>query len=339
MKLLSIVVPCYNSAEYMGHCIETLLAGGEEVELILVDDGSTKDDTAMIADRYAHQYPGIIRTVHQENKGHGGAVNTGLSKATGLYFKVVDSDDWVNQKAYVTVMDKLREFGGENPMIDMLITNFVYEKAGKTKQQSMRYQKQLPQNRVFGWNDTKSFGMGKYILMHSVIYRRELLLECNLILPEHTFYVDNIFVYQPLPFVKRMYYLDVDFYRYYIGRADQSVSTAMMIERIDQQIRVNFEMVRILERNYPKKGNLCTYMLNYLNMITLISSIYLIKSGTKANLRKKKNLWKVIYHLSPHIHQELSNSLFGVVLHLPERVAKFLILIGYWIANKIYGFN
>ena len=52
MKLLSIAVPCYNSEGYMRNCIESLLPGGEEVEIIIVDDGSTKDRTAEIADEY-----------------------------------------------------------------------------------------------------------------------------------------------------------------------------------------------------------------------------------------------------------------------------------------------
>ena len=92
MKLLSIAIPCYNSQDYMESCIESLLVGGEEVEILIVDDGSS-DRTAEIADDYARKYPTIVKAIHQENKGHGGAVNTGLAHATGLYFKVVDSDD------------------------------------------------------------------------------------------------------------------------------------------------------------------------------------------------------------------------------------------------------
>lgn len=95
MKLLSVTVPCFNSQDYMRHCIETLLPGGEEVEILIVDDGS-QDGTAAIADEFQEKYPGIVRAIHQENAGHGGAVMKGLSQATGLYFKVVDSDDWVD---------------------------------------------------------------------------------------------------------------------------------------------------------------------------------------------------------------------------------------------------
>ena len=68
------------------------------MEILIVDDGS-KDDTAKIADEYAAKYPEIVKAIHQENGGHGEAVNTGLKNATGLYFKVVDSDDWVNKDA------------------------------------------------------------------------------------------------------------------------------------------------------------------------------------------------------------------------------------------------
>ena len=99
MKTITFAVPCYNSAAYMDHCVETLLACGEDIEILLVDDGSTKDDTAAICDRWQNEHPDIVRAIHQPNKGHGGAVNTGLAHATGFYFKVVDSDDWLDPAA------------------------------------------------------------------------------------------------------------------------------------------------------------------------------------------------------------------------------------------------
>ena len=169
MKLLTVAIPCYNSESYMEHCINTLLTGGEEVEIIIVDDGSAKDRTGEIADRYAREYPTICRAIHQENGGHGEAVNTGLKNATGIFFKVVDSDDWVNEEAYVQVLDTLRRFvyGGET--LDMLVTNFVYEKEGARRKKVMKYHTAFPKDKVFGWNDVKFLMTGQYILMHSVI--------------------------------------------------------------------------------------------------------------------------------------------------------------------------
>ena len=100
MKILTVAIPCYNSAEYMRNCIESLLPGGEEVEIIIVDDGSQKDNTLEIAREYEAKYPNICRAIHQENGGHGEAVNTGLKNANGVFFKVVDSDDWVESDMY-----------------------------------------------------------------------------------------------------------------------------------------------------------------------------------------------------------------------------------------------
>ena len=103
----------------MEKCIDSLLPGGEDVEIIIVDDGS-KDRTAEIADRYEREYPTICRAIHQENGGHGEAVNAGIRNATGLYFKVVDSDDWVDQEAYMQILNKLRELAGQQSSLPHL---------------------------------------------------------------------------------------------------------------------------------------------------------------------------------------------------------------------------
>ena len=91
------------------------------MEIIIIDDGS-KDKTGEIADAYQKQYPDLVKVIHKENGGHGSAVNTGIANATGLYFKVVDSDDWVKQDAYFKILDTLRELAGGGQALDMLIS-------------------------------------------------------------------------------------------------------------------------------------------------------------------------------------------------------------------------
>ena len=339
MKLLSIAVPCYNSAAYMRHCIDTLLTGGDQVEILIVDDGSTKDDTAAIADEYEARYPGICRAIHQENAGHGGAVNAGLKAATGIYFKVVDSDDWVNEEAYREVLETLTRFVYGDETLDMLVTNFVYEKQGAKRKKVMNYRTALPQNEVIGWDKVKLFMVGQYILMHSVIYRTELLRQCGLHLPEHTFYVDNIFVYQPLPHVKTLYYLNVNFYRYFIGRSDQSVNEAVMIGRIDQQIRVTKQMIDCYDVTRLSEPKLKHYMVRYLEIMMTVSSILAIRSEDTENLKKKAELWQYVKQQNIKLYLRLRWGFLGQGVNLPGKSGRKVSSACYKIAQKFYGFN
>ena len=275
----------------MRNCIESILPGGEEVEIIIVDDGSKKDNTLEIAKEYEEKYPGICKAVHQENGGHGEAVNTGLRNANGLYFKVVDSDDWLDSKVLLEVLERIRNLTLSGESIDMLVANFIYDKVGQENKKVMSYANAFPEDKVFGWAEMKNFHLGQYILMHSVIYRTKMLKDCGLQLPKHTFYVDNLFVYEPLPHVKKIYYLNQNLYHYYIGREDQSVNETVMISRLDQQYRVNRLMIDCCDvlKVQPKK--LRKYMILYLEIITTVSSVLAIKSGTEENLQRKKELW------------------------------------------------
>lgn len=338
MKLLSVAVPCYNSQEYMKNCIDSLLEGQDLVEIIIVDDGS-KDNTAAIADEYAAKYPDIVKAVHQENGGHGEAVNTGLRNATGLYFKVVDSDDWVNKEAYLAILDKLREITGGPQTLDMMISNFVYEKQGAKRKKVMRYKSYMPENKIFTWKEMGRMPVGKYILMHSVIYRTGLLRDCELELPKHTFYVDNLFVYQPLPHVQTMYYMDVNFYRYFIGREDQSVHEDVMIRRIDQQLFVNRIMIDTIAGAKNIEKNIRRYMLRYLDIIMAVSSIMLIRSGTEENLNKKKDLWKYLKNADIRIYRKLYMGILGRGVNLPGGSGRKIAVEIYKVVQKLYGFN
>ena len=340
-KLITFAVPCYNSAAYMDHCVQTLLTAGEDIEIILVDDGSTKDDTPAICDRYAAQYPDVVRAIHQENGGHGEGVNQGIRHAAGLYYKVVDSDDWLDEGALGRVMDKLREFAAAERPVDLFIANYVYEHVEDNTQKVMRYTNVFPQDRVFTWSDIGRFRPSQYLLMHSVIYRTQMLRDCGLELPKHTFYVDNIFVYQPLPAVKSVYYMDVDLYRYFIGRADQSVNEKVMVTRVDQQVRVTKLMMdshdlKALAHTQPK---LARYMTSYLSMMMTISSIFLIIDGSPAALGKKTELWESLRAHSPELYHKLKYRSLSFVGNIPGYQGRKLSVKLYRLARKFYKFN
>ena len=219
------------------------------------------------------------------------------------------------------------------------MSNFVYEKEGAKRKKVMSYHTAFPKDKVFGWSDVKFFMKGQYILMHSVIYRTALLLQCGLQLPKHTFYVDNIFVYQPLPHVKHMYYLDVNFYRYYIGREDQSVNEKVMIGRIDQQLLVTKLMLGYYDVTKIANRKLRHYMVQYLEIMMTISSVLAIKSGTDENLEKKKELWQYLKKQNLPLYLRLRTGFLGQGCNLPGKGGRKLLIAGYKITQKFYGFN
>ena len=332
-------MPCYNSAAYMERCINSLLPCGNDAEVIIVNDGST-DDTGRIADNYAAQYPNIVRVIHQENGGHGAAVNAGIKDASGLYFKVVDSDDWVDGPGIIEVLQTLKTLVSRNSAPDMLVCNYIYEKLLEGTRHVINYSNVFPRNQVFGWDDMKRFPPWKYLLMHSLIYRTHLLHECGLKLPKHTFYVDNIFVYQPLPSVKTIYYLDVDLYHYFIGREDQSVNERVMLKRIDQQLLVTRIMIschRLPGSISSKK--LSRYMLSYLAMMLIICTVFLRISGTKEDHRKEKELWAFQASCDNGLNRHASIRFLRMVSNLPGNSGNKITVRLYNIARKVYKFN
>ena len=322
----------------MSRAIESILTGKEEIEIIIVNDGST-DRTSEIAHEYRKQYPDIIRVIDKENGGHGDAVNAGLDSARGKYFKVVDSDDWVDEEALHQILTLFRNLEEEDNQIDMLVSNYVYEKVGANHKKCIHYRNALPQDEVFRWDDMGHFHLDQYILMHSVIYRTNMLKLSQLKLPKHTFYVDNIYVYYPLPHVRKIYYLDVDFYRYFIGRDDQSVNERNMIARVDQQIFVTKEMIDMYDLRKITSKKLRQYMVNHLAIMMTVSSILLIRSKTRENLEKKRELWTYLKKRDFKTFFKIRYGILGQTMNIPGRSGRKISSLAYSVARRIVGFN
>lgn len=338
MKYISFAIPCYNSEAYMAQAIESILPGGEDVEILIVNDGS-KDRTAEIGKEYEEKYPGIVKLINKENGGHGDAVNAGLAHASGKYFKVVDSDDWVDRISLMKILNVLKNFEEEEQEVDMLIANYVYEKVGMEHKKVIRYDNVLPENQILKWDEIGQFHIGQYILMHSVIYRTDMLKLCQLTLPKHTFYVDNIYVYYPLPHVRTLYYMNVDFYRYFIGREDQSVNEKVMISRIDQQIFVTKTMIDMYELRRIQSKKLRKYMLNYLAIMMTVSSILCIRSKKKENLEKKKELWQYLKQKDYGVFMKIRYGILGQTMNLPGRSGRKVSSMAYVVARRLIVFN
>lgn len=340
MKLITFTVPCYNSAAYMRKCIESLLPGGDYVEILIVDDGSTKDNTAEIADEYEAKYPGIVRAIHQPNKGHGGAVNTGIQNASGLYFKVVDSDDWVDGPAYAKVLDALGKLTEPDTQIDMLLANFAYENEAALRKRKMIYRGYFPEGKVFGWSDTRRLPPDKYLMMHAVFFRTQLLRDNGVTLPEHMFYVDNIFVTSGLRYVRKMYYVDACFYRYFIGRDDQSVRESNLIKNLGNQFAVTEMIVDTLLDTPNGTGyKQCDKMiLDYCITCLTVCVVFTYRSGDPEYAARLTRLWEQI-ESDPKLEKKMNSSLLVKLITIPGEFGKLLACKGYEIYNTINGAN
>ena len=289
-KIISFGIPCYNSEAYMRKCIDNLVLAGEDIEVIIVNDGS-KDNTSAIAHEYEKNYPNIVKVIDQENKGHGGAVMAALRLASGIYYKVIDSDDWAlteDVKEYVELIKKHRS---EGTIIDLYISNYRYEHVTDGSSFSMHYRKYVPAEKVIGWNDMKMFGTETYLLMHSLLYRKEALLKSGLELPEHTYYVDNLYAYIPYPYMHTIFYHDIDFYHYLTGRFDQSVSPNVMFGKYKQQLVVARRMVYAYKLAELKRMPKMLYKYMWHDFIVIMIVTYLFTVGGKDNMKERKADW------------------------------------------------
>ena len=129
-KIFSVVMACYNAENHLDETINSLLGQsfsfGSNIQLILVDDGST-DKTAEICQKYQNQYPNNIIYLHQENQGQGAARNFGLKYVKGKYINFLDSDDKFSGNTFYSVYEFFEKHYDEIDFVSVPI--FFFDKA------------------------------------------------------------------------------------------------------------------------------------------------------------------------------------------------------------------
>lgn len=336
MKLLTVTVPCYNSQDYMRHCIESLLPGGERVEILIIDDGS-KDDTGRIADEYAEKYPTIVRVIHQENGGHGEGINQGLRHAAGTYFKVVDSDDWLSDDfpAFLDLLEQCEARGG----VDLAVTNYYYVHSDGIGDRSINYSSVLPEGRVFTWADTRPFRIHQMLTIHSCTFRTENMRKWGCELPKHTFYEDNLMVYLTLPHTRRMVYMNADLYRYAIGRPDQSVQRTVMMKRYHHQILVTERCFTSCHLDDIQEPRLKRYMRHELFVMFGIAILFTRLNRTVETDAALERMWETCMAFDPKWGGYFRNRSPLRFICLPGRFGQNVSGLVYELANKVVRFN
>ncbi len=337
-KILTVTVPCYNSAPFMHECVDSLLTGGDDVEILIIDDGST-DETGAIADAYAARYPDLVRVIHQENGGHGEGINQGIRNARGTYFKVVDSDDWVDTASLRRVLDRLKSLEREGG-VDLLVCNYVYTYRDGRSNQVINYSNVFPADKVIGWDEIGSFRVNQYITIHSATFRTEVLHACGIVLPKHTFYEDNLYVYAPLPLVKRLCYLNENLYHYFIGRDGQSVSEEGLKKHYAHQVEVSKRIFFAADVPAVKKQNkkLGKYMHHEISMMLSIAGAVARLTNTPESEKCLMDAWKEIEASSAYGRRLRWSSLGGMAA-IPTAAGRAVCRAGYWIAHHVVAFN
>ena len=333
MKYISFVVPCYNSEEYMEKCIKSLLIGKDDVEIIIIDDGS-KDNTGKIADKYQKRYPNIVKAIHQENGGHGEGINVGLKHATGKYFKVVDSDDWLDEDAYKKLLKKIKHID-----TDLVVCNYVYTYTDGRSDQVISFANVYDEGKVLTWDDIHKFKLTQYPSLHSMMYKKSVLDKNNIDLPKHVFYEDNLFIYLPLVNTKTIYYLDLDLYRYYIGRADQSVQESQMIKRSSHQVLVSERVCTAYDLTKIENKKLRKLMTRECIFLMTIGVVFSRLAFNKEGEKQYKELWKSVKEKNPKLYRRMRYFSMATFVSIPGKLGRQIMKLGYRFAHSLVNFN
>lgn len=128
-------------------------------------------------------------------------------------------------------------------------------------------------------------------------------------------------------------------YRYFIGRDDQSVNEKVMIGRIDQQIKVNKLMIDAYDLTKIKNKKLRDYMVKYLTMMMTVSSVFLIKEGSEESLQKREELWEYLKNKNKIMYRMINKMALSKPMQFRSKAGRKIVVWGYSLSQKIYGFN
>ena len=318
MKLLTLVIPAYNAEKFLRTCVERMIPAGPELDVLIVDDGST-DGTPALADALAAEYSDIVRVVHQENGGHGEGLNQGIRLAEGIYLKSVDADDRIDTRSLQELMSLLREHATPETWADLVVNDYVYDHTDRESVFAVCYHHVFHAGHVDTWETCRSFPFWKQFMIHSLCYRVGLLREHDYTLPKHTFYEDNLYIYQPLPWTQRVLYLHRPLYGYTIGQADQSISDRNMLRHMDQ----NTEMVTRMICTWTWKEiqaqprALRHYMMTFISGQVLAVSL-LHETAHNADAEKlNRSMWERIRAFDPELYRRIRRHPNAAIIVLP----------------------
>ncbi|MDO4714854.1 MAG: glycosyltransferase family 2 protein [Bacteroidales bacterium] len=290
-KLLTIVVPVYNTEKYLPKCLDSLIVPEylDQLEVLVIIDGSP-DNSAAVAKQYQQQYPSTFIVIEKENGGHGSTINKGLSLATGKYFRVLDSDDWFDEANFKLFLDRLSTADE-----DIVMTHVVREYTSEGKSLLWKdpdfdemYEVIHKDCGVFSKLDHAFFTMAR------CTYKTQLLSKHHLTLLERQSFEDTFLHIFPIPYVSSFIFYDLPLYHYYLERPGQSVGQHFTIKHWQDWCNLVKQMIAFYNVQKPLLPTRHDYILkiikSYANNLYVMATVLPYQEGKQ-----------VLYSLHKHL--------------------------------------
>lgn len=306
-KVLTIVVPAYNAEAYLKKCVDSMVRPDnrfDDLELLIINDGS-KDSTLSIAKELESEFADIIKVVDKPNGGWGSVVKQGVKLASGRYFRVVDSDDWLNQKTFVDYMNLLRDTDA-----DIVATS--YQEIYPDKTMSFEFPSELLNGRM-SFDKYIEFNDYNQILNLSICtIKTSILKDLDLNLPDR-YYADIPFILFPLFKIKSIVFSNLNLYQYWKCNEGQSTSLQGYNSHLDDYVEVTKSLVNFYNSNQTNfKGTITKlYKKDITKFICFAYYLFLspiYNDSYKSNIQKARQFDKWLKKVSPEFYKLARNT-------------------------------
>lgn len=261
MPKLSVVVPVYNTAEYIPHCIDSILSQTmSDFELILVNDGST-DSSAEVVDAYKEKDPRII-AIHKENGGLSDARNTGMRIAQGTYIQFIDGDDYIEPTMFEKCIQKLEETQADIVMFD------IYQYYMSTGEKEI-IKNPFSSQQTYSLEDTPTLLTNTKNCAWNKMYRLSLFQDNGIEYPYGYYYEDLGTTYRLIARAKKIAFLNEPLYDYLQDRPGN------ITQQFNEKVYHVLDMVKLVMDDYKALGIYEKYYeeLKYLGCINILECL------------------------------------------------------------------
>lgn len=301
-KILSIVIPSYNTEKYMDECLPFFFDKRIEskVEILIINDGST-DATSEKAESYRKRFPEMIRVINKENGGHGSVINRGIMEAEGKYFKVVDGDDWVITDNLVRLVGDLEKFDADLVVNPHIRHNVIHNENKEFRCSVKDYRRRMKFEELSV--DTS------WMSIHMITYRTNLLKKNNIRVQEHCFYEDAEYCLYPIEVIKDVVLLDYPVCVYRVGTPTQSISRESIIRNRSMLETITYNMIQYdnqltTDISNAKKTTVAKFICT---KISLVYGAYLRMGFNKDAKTAIHDFDERVCRMSPKLYRESEN--------------------------------